>query len=508
MKRAISLILLGLFMTLPLGAMAEGEQDTLVVAMGTQPLSHLDPARTTNRQTLVLYHNWGDTLLYKDPVTRNLVPCLARSYRFLDPHTIEFKLRKGVVFHNQEPFDAEAVQFSLQRLKKPGSTVSGLLQPLQNIEVLNDHTIRLTTSLPNPVILELIANALFIYPPRYTRQEGSEAFDKHPIGTGPYRFVSSRGKRSINFKANPTYFGGPKGKAKIPVLRARVTAEEMLQIENLINGTADMTRATNFYQQQVLFIQQDSRLKVKSNPSLRTCFLTMDAEGRSGISFFKDRRVRQAVNYAINKENIIQTAFHGLADSLNSATSPLHFGHEPEVMAYPYDPEKARTLLAAAGYPNGFRVDFYSGVCESASEAIVKDLAAVRIQARLHWMGGQWNRFYQKYLRGEMTLAFLTWGSYSIFDASAILNPFFQQAAPGCYGTTDEVDRLLTEADLTMDQAVRKAHFSRAQKIIAQEAFWVPLCNADSVTAMNRRLSFQPAVDEIDRYFSASWQNP
>ena len=508
MKRLVTFTLVGLFMLLPAGAVAERGRDTLVVAMGTQPLRHLDPACTTNRQALVLYHNWGDTLLYRDPATRNIVPCLAESYRFLAPDTIEFKLRKGVVFHNQEPFDAEAVQFSLKRLLRPGFPVSRFLKSFKDIEVLDAHTIRLTTRLPNPTILEIIANTLFIYPPQYIQQVGPEAFDTHPIGTGPYQFVSRNGKNSVTFKANPDYFGGPKGMPRIPVIKARVSAEEMLQIETLINGKADIIRATNFYQQQVPFIQQDSRLKIKSFPTLRTCFLVMDAIGRSGVSFFKDRRVRRAVNYAVNKPEIIQRAFHGMADPIKSVTSPLHFGHEPEVTAYPYNPEAARALLAAAGYPDGFRIDFYSGVCESASEAIVNDLKAVGIQAHLHWMGGQWNRFYQKFLRGETPLAFLTWGSYSIFDASAVMNSFFMKAAPGCYGTTDEVNRLLAEADQTLNQSMRIACFSRAQKIIAKEAFWVPFCNTHAVTAMNRSLNFQPSFDEIGRYFTAFWENP
>jgi peptide/nickel transport system substrate-binding protein len=188
--------------------------------------------------------------------------------------------------------------------------------------------------------------------------------------------------------------------------------------------------------------------------------------------------------------------------------TPLHFGYESDVTAYPYDPEKARELLKAAGYPDGFGVDFYAGISEGTAEQVVRDLKAVGIKANLKWMGGHWRRFYKKFLNGEMPLALLTWGSYSIFDASAIMNPFFMKSAPGCYGTTPEVDRLLRAADATLDQEGRKAFFSEAQKIIAREAFWVPLVKNRSIAVMNRALNFQPSYDEIDRYFTVSWQNP
>ncbi len=122
------------------------------------------------------------------------------------------------------------------------------------------------------------------------------------------------------------------------------------------------------------------------------------------------------------------------------------------------------------------------------------------------WMGGEWNNFYRKFLAGELPLAFLTWGSYSIFDASAILDPFFMKDAPGCYGTTLEIDRMLKEAHKSLDQKERKSFFSQIQKAVAEEAFWAPICNTRSLSVMKKNLNFEPSYDEIDRYFRASWK--
>jgi peptide/nickel transport system substrate-binding protein len=104
-------------------------------------------------------------------------------------------------------------------------------------------------------------------------------------------------------------------------------------------------------------------------------------------------------------------------------------------------------------------------------------------------------------------LAYISWGSYSVFDASSIMNRFFMSDNPQCYGTTPEVDKLLTEANNVVDPAKRKALYSKAQKIIADEAYWVPLYNAKVVSAMRKDLSFKPSYDEIDRYFTAAYAN-
>ena len=482
-------------------------QDSLTVSLGSQKLHPINPAYGTSRHILVLYHNWGDTLLYRDPDKKQIVPCLAESTRWIDPETIEFTLRKDVHFHDGEPFDASAVKFSLDLLKSPDSKVSRYLSDFTEAQVMDRYTVRIKTTISNPTVLEIIANTLFIFPPAYYRKVGKEGFEKHPIGTGPYRFLTWKGPREIRFKANQDYFGGPKGKAVIPFLNAMVIPEEIPQVQALITGRVDMSRSTNALHKQLPFLKEITDLRFESAPSLRTNFVSMDAMGRSGVGFFKDSRVRRAVNHAINKEDIVHKQYSDFADIAWSVTSPLHFGHEADVKRYPYDPMESRRLLKEAGYPEGFTVDFFcAGVSESACESIAEDLNSVGIKTHLIWMGGEWSNFYRKLLAGELPLAFLTWGSYSIFDASAILDPFFMKDAPGCYGTTPAIDRMLKEANNTMDQKRRKILFSRIQKAISEEAFWAPICTTKSMSVMRKNLNFEPSYDEIDRYFRASWE--
>jgi len=505
MKKDLAIILSLSIWLLLTSQLCRAERDTLVVCLGPQPITQLNPALTSNRHIFVLYHNWGDTLLYRDPESRLIVPCLAESYQWVDDTTLEFRLRKDVRFHNGEPFDARAVAFSMQVLKSPGSLVSKYLGDFQKVDVLDRHTIRFRMANPVPTALEVIANIFFIYPPDYYQQAGKEGFGNHPIGTGPYRFISRPDSSHAHFEAYPDYFGGPKGKARISHLKATTAADEMIQMEALISGKADLVRSTNFYTEQLPFMCENPGLKIRHIPILRLSFLAMDAAGRSGVNFFKDKRVRMAVNHAINKEKIIRIAYQGYAERVDSVTTPLHFGHEPDVTRYPYNPAMSRKLLADAGYPNGFAVDFYAAVGESACQLMVDDLAEVGIRAKLHYMDGQWDRFYQKFLRGEFPLAFMTWGSYSIPDASAILSPFFLMGAPGFYDVTPELSGMIMKAGRIMDQKLRKGLFSRAQKMIADEALWVPICANQAISIMDKDLHFRPSCDEIDRYYAASW---
>ena len=267
----------------------------------------------------------------------------------------------------------------------------------------------------------------------------------------------------------------------------------------------DLIRSGSVNPEQAPILNEVDHLKILSTKNLRVYFLVMDAKGRNGETPFKDKKVRQAVNHAIDRESIIENAFNGFAATSGSVVSPLHFGYEKNLPRYPYDPAKARKLLAEAGYPNGFSTDFYTINNESAAETVVKNLKAVGIRVNVKWMMGKWDKMYEKFLAGEIPLSFMTWGSYSIFDAGALMNHFFMADSSACYGTTPEINDLLKQADGVWNHEKRKILFSRAQKQIAELAFWVPICSVEVICAMQKNLQFQPALDEIDRYFMAVW---
>ncbi|MCF8061794.1 MAG: hypothetical protein K9M82_04690 [Deltaproteobacteria bacterium] len=501
MIRRLSLIPV---LCLGLASPIEAGDDTLVVAMKVS-FDSLCQTRSSSRQTLILCHHWADTLVYRDPDKKEIVPCLAVSYRVVDGNVLEFTLRPGVRFHNGEPLTAEAVRYSMEVFKTPGALSHKLFRAFGDVEVVDERTVRIPTSLHPRVAIELLANVFFILPPQYHREVGGEAFGKHPVGTGPYEFVQWEVPSRIRFKANPHYFGRPKGKPRIPYLEIRVIPEVMIRIESLLTGEVDVVRSGSITPEQIQFLENHPEIRVRRANILRNFFLIMDAKGRSGVDYFKNRFVRRAVNHAIDRQRIVEDILRGMAELNHGAATPLHFGYEPDIRTYAYDPDRARRLLEKAGFPNGFHVDFYAYRDESVAEAIVQDLLAVGIRADLHWMAGRWDRLFEKLRKGEIPLAFITHGSYSIFDASAILNHLFLEEGPLCQGTTPEIIELLQEADRCESGEGRRDLLSRAQKLIAFEAFWAPLYYGHSVAAVRKKLDYRPYYDEIDRYFLAEW---
>jgi len=497
----ISLALLCLATVPPCAA----DPNTLVVGMKTT-LNSLSTTDSSTRQTLVLSHHWADTLVYRDPEKREIVPCLAESFRIQEEGVIEFTLRPDVRFHNGERLTAEAVRFTMELYKNPDAISHTLFRPFTEVSVIDDRTVRITSTLNPSAALEILANMFFIYPPDHHRKVGREAFARCPVGTGPYRFVSWDRPDEIRFEANPAYFGDPKKRPAIPRLTVRIIPEEMIRIEALIKREVDLLRGGSVSPEQAAFLMQQEGITVAKADILRTFFLVMDARGRSGVPFFKDRRVRQAVNHAIRRDHIVKQILREFGTMTYCPTTPMHFGHESAVRTYPYDPDRARELLAEAGYADGFHVDFYTARNESEAEAVAEDLSAVGIRTRLKWMGGQWDILFEKLRAGELPMALVTWGSYSIFDASAILNPYFMLDDPFCQGSTHEIDRILRDADRCRSTSRRKALLSEAEKRIADEAFWAPLYYGNSIAAMRADLDFRPSFDEVDRYFLAEWK--
>lgn len=343
------------------GIVAGGaEKDTLVVAYKAQ-FKTLGFSNPTTRKAFVLAHNWADTLIYRDPQKKELVPCLAESYGPVGKNSIEFRLRKGIRFHNGEPFNAHAVKASFNYLKDLKLLPSLPYGFLKKVTVLDDHTVRIDTAVPYQIALDVIANILLIYPPKYLKEVGVEAFGKHPVGTGPYEFVAWPGPSEIVFKANPHYFGGPKGKPRIPNLKIVVIPEELARIEALFSGKVDLIRGGSVAPDQVQFLKANPNIKISKADTMRLFMLVMDVFGKTGPTVFKDRRVRMALNHAIHKEAITREVLKGYAKPTHAASTPLHFGYAKDVASYPYDPAKARKLLAEAGYPNGFNMDLLPG---------------------------------------------------------------------------------------------------------------------------------------------------
>jgi peptide/nickel transport system substrate-binding protein len=332
------------------GAQATTPQGTITVAQGIDA-DTLDPQRTSTAAAWSVTLNVYDTLFTRDTEGK-LQPGLALSYRSVDDRTWEVKLRPNVTFHNGEPMDAEAVKFSLERAINPDtkSVFASTLGTIERVDVVDPLTVNVVTKAPDPILpSRLSMQTGQVLPPKYAQEVSPEELGRRPVGAGPYKFVSWQRDEAITLEAVQGHWREP----KIARVVFKPIPEGASRVAAVQTGAVDIAAAippTDF-----AGIKNGARTTGVEVMSNRAYLLNLDT-----INFapFQDKRVRQAMNYAINKEAIIANTLDRFGKPLASSVIPEAFGHNPELAPYAYDPDKARQLLAEAGYPNGFEVGF------------------------------------------------------------------------------------------------------------------------------------------------------
>jgi len=218
---------------------------------------------------------------------------------------------------------------------------------------------------------------------------------------------------------------------------------------------------------------------------------------------FDKRLVRQAANYAIDKQAIIQKLMAGLGRQVATTVQPPAFGFDPDVKTYPYDPKKAKELLAQAGFPNGVDITLHSGdlAIRPQFEAICQMLTEVGIRTtpKMWDPGPAWNKFYQT--EGKATNGvYLTWGNYSVFDADAVLHPLYHTEPGGWIGKwytrVEALDKAIDEARSTLDQPKRKRMYSQIQQLIREEVPSIYLWTQYDTLGISKRVEYAARPDE------------
>ena len=328
-KGLTSLAVLAASTALTLGtpALADKASNTLNVAFAAEP-EPLDTYKIAGRQGLILARHIYDGLLYKNLDTGEIVPALAESWEFTGPLTMEFTLRQGVKFHNGVDFTADDV-----------------------VEKLDDYKVRINMSKPFAGAVEMLADALPIYPHAFFAENGSAGMSATPIGTGPYKLISQEpGIRYEMERFEDHYEGSPKSGATIDKISVRTIPEMNTQYAELMSGSLDW----------IWRIPPDQASRLEG-------------------------RVRQALIHATNRGAIVDAFAGGASEVLNTPCNPAQFGCEQDVTAYEYDPEKAKALLAEAGYEDGFKMEMvFAAMPRPTAEAVAADLANVGVTLELN----------------------------------------------------------------------------------------------------------------------------
>jgi peptide/nickel transport system substrate-binding protein len=328
-----------------------------------EPIS-LDPLREFSEKYYTIIQQIFDSLVRFDPDGR-LEPDLATSWRWVDDKTLEFKLRRGVRFHDGEPFDAEAVRVTIKKFIDPQSAFpgAGMLDSIAGAEVVDPLTIRIKTKYPDGILLHRLAGLVPILPPRYLAGKGRRYFGRHPVGTGAFRFVSWEPGKAIHLGANRDYWRQGFPKADGLAFLFLPTAE---QIAGLLDGRVDIV--TELPGTATMAVVKSGRAKIVK----KGVFYTVAGSVNVSSSVLSDVRVRRAINYAINRADLIRYDLLGNGVALPSLTMKGEIGHDPALTPYPYDPAEARRLLREAGYPRGLTL---KGVVKVQGERTMRIIA-------------------------------------------------------------------------------------------------------------------------------------
>lgn len=495
-------------------------RQTIIVALSSAPTS-LDPADHRSRVAETVIRNMFDGLVTRDN-TSGVHNELAESLTWKDDKTLEITLRKGVKFHNGVEMTADDVVYTFDRIIKENgieypephtSPRKGLIAPLESIEKTGDYTVVMHFSAPWPPAFQLLVHQQIV-PKGYLEQVGTKGFVEKPIGTGPFEFVSAQpGLSEVVMKRFDGYYGGapdltPVGKACVEGAVFRVIPEASTRVAALLAGEVDIIQAVPA--EVIPVLEQTPGIQVKTAPGTSPMWMEMNVNKPP----FDDVRVRQAMNYAVDKQLIIDTIYGGKAVALPGPLSPYNNFVDKSLQPYAFDAAKAQSLLAEAGWtdsngdgmlekdgkPLSFTIDTEEDF-RAISEAVANQFRAIGVDASVRiW---EWSVIVPKLQAGERTAFLDSWGDSAFDPVGHFEAKWHGYVAGSTYGRGNfsgynnaRVNELIKQGETTIDTAARQKIYDEAQELIYNEAPAVFLVLPESVEAASTRVqNWSPASD-------------
>ena len=334
----------------------------------------LDPANHRKRETQTILRNMYDGVLTRD-AKMQVVPELAESFKQIDATTYEFKLRRGVKFHNGDAMTAEDIKFTFDRLTKDGamggqtSPRKSLLGPLKDVVVVDPYTVRFVLSEAWPILPAMLPFQEVVSK-KFVEANGSEALATKVNGTGPFKLVDWRKGDAVIMERFNDYYGGaaaipPVGKACVDRVIFKVIPENASRVAALLAGDVDIVNELPPH--TVKQVEANANTKVMSVRGTRSFFIGMNTQ----VKPLADVRVRQALAHSIDKKLIIDRILGGHATAINGILSPDAFAFDAKLPEYKYDAERAKKLLADAGFKDGLELTLETeGAFKETAEAV------------------------------------------------------------------------------------------------------------------------------------------
>ena len=453
---------------------------TLIVGRGGDSVG-LDVGPQTDGESWRVIQEINEPLVRLAGTSTKPVPWLAESWESEDSQTWTFHLRKGVTFHNGDPFNAEVVKWNMDRWRNPdnewrfGRTFEyydsefGTDTGITDVKVIDDYTVQVTLAQPSAVMLaKLSLTGVFgMVDPKVVMEQGDKygTPDSTPIGTGPFKFVEWVAGDHITLERNDNWWGGPPRLARVIF---RSIPDNSARFAELQAGTIQQA---DLAQTDLPTAEEDPNIDLYLTPSLSTGYIAF----QQCTPPFDKQEVREAIAHAVNWAALIEPFYGKYGEVAGSFQPPAVLGSNPDVKPYEYNPDLAKELLAKAGLPDGFETDFwyipvirgYFPDSKAIGEAIAADLAKVGIKVNLQTE--DWGAYLEDRNAGKFPMWMLGWGSDN-GDPDNYLGWHFSHAigeprAEDCYGN-DQVAQLLLDGRKEPDPAKREVIYQQAEKLI------------------------------------------
>ncbi len=464
---------------------------------------------TTNASADVIFN----TLVDYDEAAKKVVPALAEKWdASSDGLTYTFHLRPSVAFQTTDyfkptrPFDADDVVFTFDRMLDnanpwhkvagpngfPHAQSMGLAKLVKAVKKVDDHTVEFELNEPNSTFVAMLTMGFAsIYSAEYADQllKAGKQIDlnTNPIGTGPFVLKRYTKDAVIRYDANPTYWGA---KPKAERLIYAITPDPAVRMQKVKADECQIALSPK--PEDVASAKSDTSLAVVQTPAFMTAFVALNTQHKP----LDDERVRQAINMAFDRGTYLKVVFGNTATPAVNPYPPSTWSYDKAIAAYPYDPAKAKALLAQAGYPNGFSTTIWlrpqgsvlNPKPKAGAELLQADLAKIGVKAEVKVI--EWGELIKQAKQGQHDLLFMGWAGDN-GDPDNYFAPLFS-----CNGVKSginfarfcdpKLDKLITEARSTPDQAARAKDYEAAQKIVHDEALWIPL-GYPTASAVTRR---------------------
>ncbi|MFW5409882.1 glutathione ABC transporter substrate-binding protein GsiB [Pectobacterium brasiliense] len=464
-----------------------------VIAVGST-FTSLDPYDANDSLSQTVAKSFYQGLFGFDKEMK-LVNVLADSYDVSpDGLTYTVKLHPGVKFHDGTAFNAAAVKVNLDRASNPDNRLKryNLFKMIDNTEVVDDLTVKITLKTPFSAFVNNLAHpAAVMISPAALKQYGKD-IGFHPVGTGPYRFVTWNQTDFVKVEKFNGYWKA--GLPKLDSITWRPVVDNNTRAALLQTGEAQFAYPIPFEQAKVL--EKNDKLALVASPSILHRYISMNVTQKP----FDNPKVREALNYAINKEALIKVAFSGYATPAEGPL-PSSIDYSVKYHPWPYDPAKARELLKEAGYPNGFTTTLWSSHNHSTAQKVLQftqqQLAQVGVKVQVTAMdaGQRAAEVEGKGVKETGVRLFYTGWSASTGEADWALSPLFATASwpPAQFNTAfysnPQVDADLANALKTTDRTEKQKLYKDAQDKIWADAPWIFLATERLVSANSKKLT-------------------